>query len=97
MGPNEQLNAEKRGDRTSGEALVTLLTDNHLSDGQREEHTCIADICIKEQTVYFITWQMMELYLPLRGFKVEFDEQICVRDNEIVTSLYGIMTVIWKY
>lgn len=44
MGPNEELNVEKRGDLTSVEALVTLLTDNHLSNGQRDERTCIADI-----------------------------------------------------
>lgn len=65
---NEELNAEKRGDRTSEESLVTLLTDSYLSNGQREEHTCIAAICIRGQIVYFITWQMMELYPPLRGF-----------------------------
>lgn len=73
----------KGGDPTSEEVLVTLLTDNYLSNGQREERTCIAAICIRGQTVYFITWWMMELYPPLRGFMVEFDEQICVRDNKL--------------
>lgn len=63
---------------TSQEALVTLLTDSYLSNGHREERTCIAANCIREQIVYFITWQMMELYPPLRGFTVEFDEQVCV-------------------
>lgn len=81
MGCNEELNAEKRGDPASEEALVTLLTDSYLSNGQREERTCIAAICIRGQIVYFITWRTAELYPPLRGFMVEFDEQICVRDN----------------
>lgn len=97
MGPNEELNVEKTGDLTSVEALVTLLTDNYLSNGQRDERTCTADICIREQIVYFITWQMMELYPPLRGFKVEFDEQTCVSDNKLLTSFYGILTLIWKF
>ncbi len=73
----------KGGYPTSEEALVTLLTDSYLSNGQREERTCIAAICIRGQTVYFITWRMMELYPPLRSFMVEFDEQICVRDNKL--------------
>lgn len=47
--------------------------------------------------MYFITWQMMELYPPLRGFKVEFDEQTSVSDNKLLTSFYGIMTVIWEF
>lgn len=83
MGCNEELNAEKRGDPTSEEVLVTLLTDSYLSNGQREERTCIAVICIRGQKVYFITWRMMELYPTLKGFMVDFDEQITVRDNKL--------------
>lgn len=75
MGCNEELNAEKRGDLTSEEALVTLLTDSYLSNGQIEKRTCIAAICMRRQIVYFITWQMMKLYPRLRVFMVEFDEQ----------------------
>lgn len=93
-----RMQREKRGDPTSGEALVTLLTDGYLSNGQREERTCIAAICIRGQIVYFITWWMMELYPPLRGFMmVEFDEQICAGDNRLWTSFYGIVTVRWEF
>lgn len=73
----------KEGDLTSEEALVTLLTDSYLSNGRTEECTCTAAICIRGQTVYFITWRMMKLYPPLRGFMVDFNEQICVRDKKL--------------
>lgn len=53
----------RRGGCTSEEASVTLLTDSHLSNGQREEHTCIASAGTRGPTVFFITW--MELYPPL--------------------------------
>lgn len=57
--------------------LVTLLTDSYLSNGQKERHTCITVICIREQIVDFITsLQRMQLYPSLRGFIV--DEQISV-------------------
>ena len=40
----------------------------------------------------FITLQLMELYPPLRGFIMEYNEQICVRDNKILADIYSKMT-----
>lgn len=42
--------------------------------------------------MYFITWWIMELYPPLRGFMTEFDEQICAGDNKLWTGFYGTVT-----
>lgn len=55
----------RRGGCASEETSVTLLTDSHLSNGLREEHTCIASAGTRGPTVCFITW--MELYPPLQG------------------------------
>lgn len=46
-----QRDVMRRGDLTSEEALVTLLTDGYLSNG-REERTCIAAICIRSVFYY---------------------------------------------
>lgn len=89
MGCNTELNAEKRGVLTSEEALVTLLTDSYLSNGQIVECTCIAAICMRKQIVYFITWQMMKLYPHLRVFMVDFDEQTLAEITRFRQTLWS--------
>lgn len=62
------MRSREKGRPNSEEASVTLLSDSYLSNGHREECTCISGICIRGQTVYFITWLMMEPYPPFWGF-----------------------------
>lgn len=90
MGCNDELNAEKKGDLIKEEVLVTLLTDSYLSNRQKERSTCIAAICAREQIVDFITLHMMELYPPLRGFMVEYNEKIYARDKRLFVDVYSV-------
>lgn len=53
MGPNEELNVEKTGDLTSVEALVTLLTDNYLSNGQRRAHLYCRHLYKRTNSVFY--------------------------------------------